>query len=60
MVFIRHFIFLEGMFIDLRKVEVVLKWKRLTNMMKICSFLGLTKYYRKFIEGVSTIASLLT
>jgi hypothetical protein len=60
MVFIRHFIFLEGMFIDLRKVEVVLKWKRLTNMMKICSFLGLTKYYRKFIEGFSTIASLLT
>jgi len=60
MVFIRHFIFLEGMFIDLRKVEAILKWKRLTNVMKICSFLGLTGYYRKFIEGFSTIAFPLT
>ena len=45
---------------DPRKVEVVLKWERPTNMTEIQSFLGLAGYYRRFIEGFSTIASPLT
>jgi len=59
-VFLGHLISAEGIFVDPRKVEAVLKWGRPTNVTEIQSFLGLTGYYRRFIEGFSTIASPLT
>ena len=59
-VFLGHVILAEGIFVDPRKVEVVLKWERPTNMTEIQSFLGLTGYYQRFVKGFSTIASPLT
>jgi hypothetical protein len=59
-IFLGHVIYAEGILVDLRKVEVVLKWERPTNVTEIRSFLGLAGYYRRFIEGFSTIASPLT
>jgi len=59
-VFLGHVIFAEGIFVDPRKVGAVLKWERPTNVTEICSFLGLVVYYRRFIKGLSTIASPLT
>ena len=41
---------------DQSKVEDVLNWKLPTNVSEICSFLGLTRYYRRFIEGFSKLA----
>ncbi|XP_027343076.1 uncharacterized protein LOC113855645 [Abrus precatorius] len=46
--------------VDPVKVEAVVGWLRLTNMTKVCNFLGLVGYYRKFIEGFSKIALPLT
>jgi hypothetical protein len=37
-----------------------LRWKRLTSVTEIRSFLGLARYYRKFIEGFALIAIPLT
>jgi len=46
--------------VDPKNVEVVLKWEKPTNVTEIHSFFRLAEYYRRFIEGFSVIASLLT
>jgi hypothetical protein len=48
-----HLVSAEGIFVDPRKIEAILKWERPTNMTEIRSFLGLVGYYRRFIEGFS-------
>ena len=45
---------------DPHKIEVVVSWKPPKNVSEVRSFLGLTGYYRKFVEGFSRIAAPLT
>ena len=49
----------DGIFVDLRKVDVVSNWIPNT-VIEIQSFLGLASYYRRFIEGFSKISLPLT
>ena len=45
---------------DSQKIEVVKQWPRPTSTTDMRSFLGLANYYRRFVEGFSSIASPLT
>ena len=58
--FLGHVVSKEGISVDPSKVEAVLNWSRPTTPTEIRSFLGLAGYYRRFIEGFSSIASSLT
>ena len=50
----------DGISFDLGKVDVVEDWKRPITVIEIRSFLGLTGYYSRFIEGFSKITLPLT
>ena len=54
-IFLRHVVSRNGIFIDPRKVEAIVKWEHLKNVTKIQSFLGLVRYYRLFVEYFSLI-----
>lgn len=54
--FLGHMISNQGISPDPAKIEVVKKWKRPRNKTDNRSFLGFTGFYRRFIEGYSTIA----
>ena len=50
----------EGISVDLAKIEAILNWKSPRNVIDVKSFLGLARYYRRFVKGFSIIASTLT
>ncbi|KAH0689512.1 hypothetical protein KY289_016870 [Solanum tuberosum] len=58
--FLGHFVSSEGIRVDSQKIEVVKQWPKPTFATDIRSFLGLAGYYRRFVEGFSSIASPLT
>ncbi|XP_075485291.1 uncharacterized protein LOC142525011 [Primulina tabacum] len=58
--FLGHVISREGVLVDPRKVEAITEWPRPKNATDIRSFLRLAGYYRKFVEGFSSIAVPLT
>ncbi|XP_073017913.1 uncharacterized protein [Primulina eburnea] len=58
--FLGHIISAAGVSVDPKKVEAIMDWSRPKNVTEIRSFLGLAGYYRKFVEGFSSIAIPLT
>ena len=51
---------IEGIRVDPAKIEVVVNWKPPRSVTEVRSFLGLARYYRRFVKGFSVIASPLT
>ncbi|GKA39970.1 putative reverse transcriptase domain-containing protein [Tanacetum coccineum] len=58
--FLRHVIMGDGIHVDPSKIEAVKNWKALRTSSEVCSFLGLARYYRRFIENFSKIAKPLS
>ena len=58
--FLGHIVSVEGIRVDPTKIETVVNWKPPRNVTEVRSFLGLTRYYRRFVRGFSFIASPLT
>nr|GEU47547.1 reverse transcriptase domain-containing protein [Tanacetum cinerariifolium] len=50
----------RGIHVDPTKIESVKDWASPKSPTEICQFLGLAGYYRRFIEGFSKIAKLMT
>ncbi|XP_073313522.1 uncharacterized protein [Primulina huaijiensis] len=58
--FLGHIISTAGVPVDPKKIESISDWPRPKTVTEIRSFLGLAGYYRKFVEGFSSIAIRLT
>nr|GFC45445.1 putative reverse transcriptase domain-containing protein [Tanacetum cinerariifolium] len=58
--FLSHVIDSQSIHVDPAKIESVKDWASPKSPMEIRQFLGLTGYYRRFIEGFSKIAKTMT
>nr|GEY50029.1 putative reverse transcriptase domain-containing protein [Tanacetum cinerariifolium] len=50
----------NGIHVDPSKIKAIKNWKDLRTPTEVCSFLGLARYYRRFIENFSKIDKSLT
>ena len=55
-----HVVSTSGVLVDSKKVEAVMSSERSKSIFEICSFLGLTGYYKRFIEDFSQLAVPMT
>jgi hypothetical protein len=55
-----HIITDRGIKVDPRKMSEILNWKQPTDVSTIRSFLGLARYYKRFIKGFYKIVKPLT
>ncbi|KAK1650794.1 hypothetical protein QYE76_068599 [Lolium multiflorum] len=55
-----HILFAGGIAVDPAKIKTVMEWQAPTTQTEVRAFLGLAGYYRRFVEGFSSIARPMT
>ncbi|KAK1617173.1 hypothetical protein QYE76_022690 [Lolium multiflorum] len=58
--FLGHILSAGGIAVDPSKIKTVAEWKAPTTQTEVRAFLGLAGYYRRFVEGFSSIARPMT
>jgi hypothetical protein len=58
--FLGHIISKGGIYVDPSKIQDVLSWNAPTSVDEIWSFLGLARYYHRFIKGFSKVSKPMT
>ncbi|KAK1680723.1 hypothetical protein QYE76_041571 [Lolium multiflorum] len=58
--FLGHILSAGGIAVDPTKIKTVAEWKTPTTQTEVRAFLGLAGYYRRFVEGFSSIARPMT
>jgi hypothetical protein len=58
--FLGHVLSAGGVSVDPSLIKSIMERKAPTNQTEVRSFLGLAEYYRKFVEGFSSIAKPMT
>ena len=58
--YLGHVVSKDGISVDPDKVKVIMEWSDPKNVSNIRSFMGITGYHSKFIQGFSKIAHPIT
>ena len=58
--YLGHVVTKEGISVDPEKIRAIEDWLVPKNVMDVWSFMGITGYYQRFIEGFSRIANPIT
>eukprot|EP00253_Pinus_taeda_P002639 PITA_02639 len=58
--YLGHIISREGVQVDPNKIKAIKEWSKPKNISKLRGFLGLTRYYRRFIKNYAHLTAPLT